>query len=204
MNIMLIPKDEVKIRGKYAHTVKELIEKVRKRRKYYARYNSERQKKKTDCRNNNLDPNSSHGIGYITEVLVAKKLGIKTCFDITGNFNYPGYDTFEHKDWGIINVKGSILRCNNKGLSHHHFNINKNAKPDFFFCVGYDKEMKHVTSIHIILNGDDVNTLNGITIRYGNDSIWDVFKESEEEIDKWDALFHTLKLENCHVLRKVK
>lgn len=203
MDVRLIPKDEL-ISGMRGNcTVKELIENVRKRRKYYSKYNSECQKKKADCRNNKLEPKSNIGKGYITEVLVAKKLGIKSCFDVTGNFKYPGYDFLEHKDWGKINAKGSTL-LRSRNLSFHHFNTNKNTKSDFFFCIGYDEEMTHVISVHIILNGDDINMLNGISIPYHNDSIWDVFKESEEEIDKWYILFHTLKLKNCTVLRKVK
>lgn len=197
MNVRLIPTDEVKVRIASKDEVKELIENVRKRRKSHSKYNSECQKKKADCRNGNLDPKGKMGKGYITEVLVAKKLGIKTCFDVTGNFKYPGYDILEHKDYGKINVKCSTLLHN----GYHNFSTNKNKKPDFFFCIGYDEEMKHVMSVYIILNGDDVNTLSSISIPYHNSSIWDKFKESEEEVKKWDELFHTMKLENCPVLR---
>ncbi len=209
MDVRLIPRDEVKVRiaskdkvilKKVNREVKELIEKVRKRRKYHSKYNSEHQKKKALCRNNNLDPKGKMGKGYITEVLVAKKLGIKTCFDVTGNFNYPGYDILEHKDYGKINAKGSTLSKS----GHHHFNTNKSTKPDFFFCIGYDEEMKHVISVYIILNDDDVNILSSISIPYYNSSIWDTFKEIEEEVKKWDELYHTMKLENCPVLKKVK
>lgn len=205
MNIRIIPKDEVK-QDRYndKSIVKELIEKVRKRRKYYAKYNSECQKKKADCRNSNLDPNSSHGIGYITEALVAKKLGFKTCFDVTGNFNYQGYDIFENKDWGKINVKGSMLASGKNLSAYHTFHTNRNKKPNFFFCVGYDHDMKHVTTVYIIPNDDYVRTLSSIRIPYDSNSNWDIFEESKDEIYKWNNLFHTLKLKNCPVLRKNK
>ena len=203
MNIKIIPKDEVAKNNhtKDAHTVKELIEKVRKRRKCNSKYNSEYRKKKAACRNNNLDPSGNVGKGYITEIIVAKKLGIKTCFDITGNFNHQGYDMFEHKDWGKINVKGSTLTYNGNNV-HHLFSTNKNKKPDFFFLIGYDYEMKNIICIYIIPNGDYVSKLSGITIPYDSNSKWNEFKESEEELCKWNDLFHTLKLKNCLILRK--
>lgn len=203
MDIRLIPKDEIISRKADKNTIKELIENVRKRRKHYSKHNSERQKKKTDCRNNNLDPRCPLGKGYITEVLVAKKLGIKTCFDVTGNFKYSGYDILEHKNWGKINVKGSLLSYNGDQI-YHYFNTNKNTKSDFFFCIGYDYEMKHIISIYIIPNNDYVSTLNGITIPYDSNSKWNKFKENEKEIEKWDCLLHSMKLENCTVLRSGK
>ena len=118
MELRIIPKDEV-VQNKC--TVKEYIEKVRKRRKYHADYSNEYQKKKAACRNNNLDPNGQVGKGYITEVLVAKFLGI----------NYPGYDILDHKDLGKINVKGSILSYNGNCV-HHFFGTNKNKKADLW------------------------------------------------------------------------
>lgn len=205
MNIKIIPKDEV-VKDSYStdvHTVKDLIENVRKRRKCNSKYTSEYRKRKAACRNNNLDPNGKVGIGYITEVLVAKKLGIKTCFDITGNFNYPGYDMLEHKDMGKINVKGSILTYSGNNV-HHFFSINKNKKADFFFFIGYDYEMKNIICVYAIPNDDYVSTLSGITIPYDSNSKWNEFKESESETDEWNNTFHTLELKNCPVLRKNK
>lgn len=163
------------------------------RRRYYS-------KCLTDCRNNDLDPDSDVGKGYITEVLVAKFLGIKTCFDMTGVFNHKAFDMYEHEDWGKIDVKGSNLYDYN-GYLTWHFNTKKNKYPDFFFCIGYDKEMMHVESVYIIPNGDDVCELVSVSIPKGRHSKWNVFKESEEELKKWDELFHVLKLENCPVLR---
>lgn len=169
-------------------------------RKRHNKCNIKYQKKKTDCRNGNLDPNSSAGKGYISEILVAKFLGIKTCFDLTGNFNYPRYDMFEHEDWGVINVKGSIPT--HKGnMSYLTFNTCRNTRPDFFFCIGYDENRKHVESVHIIPNEHYVCTIRGINIPCRGNSKWDKFKETEDEIKKWDDLFHTLKLEDCPVLR---
>lgn len=155
-----------------------------------------------DCRNKNLDPDCGVGKGYITEVLVAKFLGINTCFDITGNFNHKAFDMYEHEYFGRINVKGSSLHSYN-GYLTWYFGIYKNIIPDFFFCICYDKDMKNVESVYIIQNKEYIYKLKTLAIYKDRQSIWDKFKESEEEVKKWNDLFHTLKLENCPVLRKI-
>jgi hypothetical protein len=158
-------------------------------------------KLETDCRNGNLDSNSKQGIGYITAVLVKKFLEIEDCFDITDNFNHPEYDMIEHEDWGLIDAKGSSLLTKD-GYLCHSFHTRKNKKADFFFCIGYDKNRKHVIAVFIIPNEEDVNKLDAITVSYNGNSKYNKHKESEEEIKKWDDLFHTLKLDNCPVLKK--
>jgi hypothetical protein len=157
-------------------------------------------KSKTDCRNNDLDPDSNHGIGYITAVLVKKFLKIKDCFDITDNFNNPEYDMIEHEDWGLIDAKGSSLITIN-GYLRHSFSTHKNEKADFFFCIGYDKKRKHVIEVFIIPNDADISKLNAIIVSYNRYSKYNIFKESEL-VKIFDDIFHTLKLDNCSVLRK--
>ncbi|MBZ5529614.1 MAG: hypothetical protein LAN71_17165 [Acidobacteriia bacterium] len=172
--------------------------------KYDHNSNNNKRKLEADCRNNNLDPNSSHGIGYITTVLVKKFLNIEDCFDLTGNFCYPEYDMIEHDDWGLIDVKGSsLLIKDGRDKLYHKFGINKNKKADFFFCIGYDKNRKHVIAVYIIPNENDVCKLSVIKMPYNRYSLYNKYKESEEEVKKWDDLFHTMKLDNCPVLRKI-
>lgn len=164
-----------------------------------------RAKATAGCRNKDLDPNSNSGKGYVSEALVAKFLGIKTCFDITGNFNYPGHDLLEHEDWGLINVKSSSLilkRSDNIPSFYHIFNVSRNSRCDFFFLIGYDEEREHVIAVYIIPNEDYVSKLTGSRIPFNVRSKWNIFKESEEEVKKWDELFHTMKLDNCPILRK--
>jgi hypothetical protein len=151
-----------------------------------------------------LDPKSESGKEYISEALVAKFLGIKTCFDITGNFCHNGYDVFEHEDWGLVNVKSSSLMPQNNVNNHcryHAFNTRRNSKCDFHFCIGYDEERKHVVAVYIVPNEDYVNKLVSIRAPFDIYSKWDVFKENGEEVKKWDELFHTMKLDDCPVLR---
>lgn len=171
--------------------------------KYSSNSFSNKQKLEADCRNGHLDSNSNTGIGYITAILVKKFLNIEDCFDITDNFNYPKYDMIEHEDWGLVDAKGSSLITINDYL-YHSFSIHKNKKADFFFCIGFDKDRKHVISVFIIPNEKNVGKLNDIVVPYDRNSKWNIFKESEEEVKKWDDLFHMLKLDNCPVLRKNK
>ena len=159
-----------------------------------------KEKAKAKCRNKELDSNSKSGIGYIAEALVSKFLGIPTCFDVTDNFSYPKYDLLKHKDYRKINAKGSTLLVKN-GYLCHEFGTHKNKKVDNFFCIGFDEDRKHVLAVFIIPNDKDISKLSSIRIYYNQNSKYNKFKENEEEVKKWDDLFHTMKLDNCPVLR---
>ena len=159
-------------------------------------------KLEADCRNKEVDPKSKQGIAYITEVLVSKFLGLPTCFEIIDNFCYPKYDMIEHEDWGLVDAKGSSLLVIH-GYLYHEFGINYNKKADHFFCIGYDKDRKHVLAVFIIPNEERISKLYDIPIPYNRNSKYNRYKESEKEVKKWDDLFHTLKLDNCPVLRKI-
>lgn len=171
--------------------------------KYDPNSNNSKTKQEADCRNGNLDPNSNTGIGYVAAVLIKKYLEVEDCFELTDNFNYPEYDMIEHKDWGKIDVKGSSLLTEN-GYLCHSFCTNKNKTADFFFCVGFDKDRKRVLAVFIIPNEEYVSKLDKITVPYNRRSKYNKYKESEEDLKKWDDLFHTMKLDNCPVLRKKK
>ena len=110
----------------------------------------------------------------------------------------------EHEYWRKIDAKGSSLRIQSGSLLCHSFGINKNKKADFFFCIGYDEDRKHVKAVFIIPNNEDISKLGIITVPCDRDSKWNEFKESEEEVKKWDDLFHTMKLDNCPILRRRK
>jgi hypothetical protein len=167
---------------------------------YYREYYRKRSKKLAKCRNEGLDPDSKTGIGYITDILVARYLGIKTCFEITDNFNHSEYDMFEHKDWGLINAKGSTISIHEyHGLSGQpcwKFYIRKNTKADFFFCIGYDDYRKNVNRVYIIPNEDYISKLEAITIYAFGYSKYDSFREDSRP---WNDLYHTLRLDNYSI-----
>ena len=168
--------------------------------------NSDLNKRKAnaDCRNKNLDPNSNQGIGYITCTLVKKYLGVEDCFDITGNFNYPGYDLIETEKYGSVDTKGSTLIDLSKvGHFVHVFATCKNEKPDTFFCIGYDKDRKNVIVVYIIPNDEDIKKITGIHIHINGRSKYHKFRENKDEIEKWNNIYHTLHIDNCPVLKKI-
>lgn len=140
-----------------------------------------------------LDPDSKYATGYITEKLIANFLGIETCSDITGRINQQkGYDLWQ-EDWERIQSKGSRLIINN-GISGWQYGIYKNIGCDFFFCIGYDEERRHVESMLIIPNNDDICRLDMLFVPEFGYSEFDIF---EEDIRPWDDLFHTMRLDNC-------
>ncbi len=144
-------------------------------------------------RTGNLDPSIAYSTGYITEKLIGKFLGIETCSDRTGKINrQKGYDLW-HEDWERIQSKGATLGINN-GIPGWQYGIYKNIVCDFFFCIGYDKERRHVESMHIIPNNEDICKLSGLFISELGYSRFDIF---EEEVKPWDDLFHTMRLDNC-------
>lgn len=153
-----------------------------------------REKKKAYCRNKNLDPDSPIGIGYITEVLVARFLEIRTCFDMTDNFNHKAFDMYESDNFGKIDVKGSTF---NKRYRSWRFHTNRNTCPDFFFCIGYDENRKNVDRVYVIPNDIDISNKMSLTISESY-SKYDVFRYDEKP---WNDIFHTMKLDDCPVLQ---
>lgn len=183
------------------------VERRRKLQKLTPSYQRklEKVKKRSDFRNNNLDPKSSIGKRYITETVIKNYLGIKTCFDITGNITKKGkgYNMVDTEEWGLICVKMSTLTKNGEAKGWH-FGTEKNKKVDFFFCVGYDEKRENIMSFLIVPNEDCVSMLDGLWIPLNTTCKWDAFREGEKEIKKLNDIFHSLKLEDCPILRSGK
>lgn len=154
-------------------------------------------KSRQKCRNKNLDPDSPQGFGYMTEVLIAKFLGIKTCFDMTGNFHYRDFDIYQHEDFGRIDAKGSKL-FHDKSYYYWRFSIKKNRIADFFFCIGYNDTRTDVISVYTIPND---NITGDIYINKNWDQDKDPYYWYKQDPKPWNDLFHTLKLEDCPVLK---
>jgi hypothetical protein len=180
------------------------IERRRKSQKKTPSYKKriEKIKEKSDFRNNNLDPNSSIGKRYITETVIKKYLGLKTCLDKTGNITKKGlgYNIVDTEEWGTICVKSAKLSKRGESIGWH-FGIEKNKKSDFFFCIGYDKKRENIMMFLIIPNEDRVSVLDGLWVPTDGRCKWDAFRESKEEVKKLDDIFHSLRLEDCPILR---
>ena len=174
-------------------------------------------KSRRKCRNKDLDPDSTQGFGYMTEVLTAKFLGIETCFDIyrqyqttatccpakaeycsTGNFNHRAFDMYHHEDFGRINAKVS-RPFNDKNCYYWVFHTKKNKAPDFFFCIGYNYTRTEILCVYIVPNENIISS----TIRINKN--WSQHKDPyywyKQDPKPWNDIFHTLKLEDCPVLK---
>lgn len=158
---------------------------------------------KADIRNKRLDPNSNVGRGYITCVVVKKKLGVKDCYDITGNFNFQGYDLIDSEQYGLVDAKGSLLRERNNS-KYHLFNTKGNRKANYFICIGYDKDRKNIV-VYIIPNIEDIQLKQVIAIPYNSyRSKYYKYRVDEEELKIWNDIYHSIDLEKCPVLRSKK
>ncbi len=164
-----------------------------------------REKSRQKCRNKGLDPDSPQGFGYMTEVLIAKFLGIMTCFDIynskmlsTGNFHYRDFDIYQHEDFGRIDAKGS-KQFYRKGCYYWRFDTKKNKIPDFFFCIGYNDTRTEVLCVYIIPNENILTHVIHINKNWDQDK--DPYYWHKQDPKPWNDLFHTLKLEDCPVLK---
>lgn len=164
---------------------------------YIDNIDSIRDKSRRKCRNKGLDPDSTVGFGYMTEVLIAKFLGIKTCFDMTGNFNYREFDIYQHEDFGRIDAKGSKLLYY-KGYYYWEFHTKKNKTVDFFFCIGYNDTRTEVISVYTIPNE---NIVDNLYINKNWNQHEDPYYWHKQDPKPWDDMFHTLKLEDCPVLK---
>lgn len=129
--------------------------------------------------------------GYITEVLVARCLGLQTNVEKNGCFSYDKYDLYDN-EYGYIDVKSSRLRkLDDLDGYGWMFFVKKNIFPDFYFCIGYDRYLKHVKVVYIIPNEHFISSQDILYIKE-NDVEFSMYKEDEKP---WDDLFHELGLD---------
>ncbi len=142
-----------------------------------------------------LGPYSPQCFGYMTEVLVAKFLGINICFDEI--FDYRYFEIHQHEDFGWIDVKGSKLFCI-KNNYYWKFHIKKNNIPDFFFCIGYNNTRTEVLCVYIIPNENILTRAIYINKNWDQDK--DPYYWYKQDPKPWNDIFHTLKIEDYPVL----
>lgn len=155
-------------------------------------------------RTKELDPDSTKGISYMTDVLVAKKLGIQLNANKTGKLH--NFVDMIHPKLGNIKAAGAKLDMRSK----HNFLIVKPYvnKIDTYIFIGYDEERRHILRVYIVPIGFirkhfnvrySDTTYKKMSISLNNKNKMLVFRQDEKE---WDDFFHTLSLSNCPVLGK--
>lgn len=117
-------------------------------------------KRMKDSRINNLDPNSSHGKGYIYEQITARTRNIKNLNVEEDNFNFP----IDHIDpeYGILQSKGTTYNILEKRWNTCWINEQKKEFDNLIlYCLS--KDGKNVERVYIIPN-KEVLLRTGLTI----------------------------------------
>lgn len=111
-----------------------------------------------------LSPDSSSGIGVITEHVVYETLGDCEKYNIKDDFN-ADYDLKSEK-YGTINVKSSKLcRRGKRKSGEWYFEKKRNAViPDYYICIGFDENRDKILKVWIIPRDVDVIGICGIHI----------------------------------------
>jgi hypothetical protein len=147
-----------------------------------------------------LNPDSTVGISRLTDILVAKKLGIELTSNKSGKFANVT-DMFDTK-MGRIKVAGSSLHIKDRNHPYHNFLLTKShvEKIDTYIFIGYDVDRKHIIRVYIVpvdfikkhiyqhkKNNDRKYLKLSIpmtSINRGKDM--EIFKQDQKE---WDDLF---------------
>ncbi len=150
-------------------------------------------------RTGNLSRYTAHGLGYIGVQIVAITNGVEDCNIKMDNFCFY-IDLSKHTEYGYCEVKtGSFLL--NRGRWVTFCEIKPwNFDNIFLVCMDWNRPWKNVCRIYIV--SSEYVDISNITIYLGTStksSRWDRFK-----VDKvsYDNTYHSMKLENCNVLRK--
>lgn len=162
----------------------------------------------SDYRNKRIGIYSKFGKGIIGECVVAKVLNIRSCEDcnLLKNYDYhQQYDmvhkcTFEHKNYGKIDVKTSSLHRSLREYAIYDiwkFNTERNNYCDHYFCIGFDEYWTNIEVIYIIPNRGWILDICAINIIKDSHSKYNEFKVDKEP---YNMAYHNLKIENCPVL----
>lgn len=140
-------------------------------------------------RNGKLSKGSSSGKGFIGEMIVAKTRKLKSCAIETDNFNNR-FDLSVDPEYGNIQVK---LRTPQHGDYKVSFGIEHNFDTLFVVCMSED--MKDIEKMYVIPE-EELCGITQITI-CKNGGKYEIFR-----VDKtpYNDMFHSMKLENCHIL----
>lgn len=105
------------------------------------------QKELADYRNNNLDPLSEHGIGYICEQITCKVRRVDNLNMVHDNFNTPIDHSRDHK-LGIIQTKGAIYNAFNRDWCIY-VKREQEKEFDYLFVICMSEDMKNVERVYI-------------------------------------------------------
>lgn len=138
------------------------------------------------------DPNTSTGMGIITEHAVFEVLGDCIKCNVPGTFGHP-YDLIS-ESLGTINVKSSKLCKSNKGSSYWQFSMNPTSiVPDFYICLGLNEDRTEILKVWAFEGDNTIIPLTGIKV---TNSVNGLASVKEYEIDPvlFNEIYKNIKL----------
>ena len=136
-----------------------------------------------------LNPNSTTGIGVITEHVVYTVLN--DCVKCNTEDNFCAQYDLISKKYGNINVKSSkIKKVNNENSFYWQFS--KTSKiPDYYICIGFNKTKTEILKVWIINSKILINTKNRIYISNSEKGL-NKFKQFEVDLEPYNNVYQNL------------
>lgn len=156
------------------------------------------QKESADFRNNNLDPNSSHGKGYIFEQITCKARGIDNLNINDDNFNSI-IDHSPDPEYGIIQSKGAIYNTSDRSWCIY---VESEHEKEFDYIIVHcmDNYTKNVERVYIFPKKVVIKRSH-IRI-YKNPSRYTWYEKYRVDEKPYNDAFHNLDERDLSILRK--
>lgn len=159
---------------------------------------------KSDYINGRLDFKSTTGRGFISEMVVAKALGLESgarC-NCTVSFAFK-YDLLDFGGYNEINVKSSKLTENKSQETWFwNFKLRNKYKPDTYIFIAYAKDHEDIEHVWIIpADADIFSDTKGMTIANSEKGLSRV-QEYEVSNTIYNFYLHTMSIDRCSVLKK--
>lgn len=156
-----------------------------------------RQKELADCRNNNLDPRSAHGIGFICEQITCKTRGVDNLNILYDNFNTP-IDHNRDPELGIIQTKGAIYNASNRDWCIY---VKREQEKEFNYMIVIcmSKDMKNVERVYIFPK-KEILKRNSIRI-YKNSSRGTYYEKYKVDEKPYNDAYHNFDESDYTILK---
>lgn len=147
-------------------------------------------------RKGKLPKNSEKGKGFRMEQVIAKYIGKDNCNLVANNFNNRGF--------GLEGKIGVMSREPYYGdwifgVGSKKKGRNMKDGRDIIYLVCMDKGYKNVKRLYRIPT-TDIDYIQTIQIYGNNNSKWEQYRLRDEEVNKVNAIYHNMKIENCPIL----
>lgn len=166
-----------------------------------------------DYKNGLLDVDSTVGFAFVSQRIVARKLGLELKYDCNCSYglNYPGFDLLQldNEEYGKIQVKTSTIRINNCGSLYCEFILGDNSECDTYIMLGFTENKSDVKRVWVIPSNDSIVTCKQtLSITLNPKQIKKLamrIVEFEVNAKPYNNVYHNMKkLKDCDYLTKYK